>query len=41
MDDAIDEMQSTASAIDVYDFKDFEPEMRDMAAIIVDSARRR
>ena len=39
MDDAIDEMQSTAAAIDIYDFKDFEPEMRDMAAIIVDSAR--
>ena len=39
MDDAIDEMQSTAAAIDIYDFKDFEPEMRDMAAIVVDSAR--
>ena len=39
MDDAIDEMQSTAAAIDIYDFGNFEPEMRDMAAIIVDSAR--
>ena len=39
MDDAIDEMQSTASAIDIYSFTEFEPEMKDMAAIVVDAAR--
>src|SRR3546814_4224494 len=39
MDDAIDEMQKTAGAIDLYDVKQFEPEMCDMAAIIVDAAR--
>lgn len=39
MDDAIDEMQSAASAVDIYSFDQFEPEMKDMAAIIVDSAR--
>lgn len=39
MDDAIDEMQSAASAIDIYSFDQFEPEMQDMAAIVVDSSR--
>jgi predicted phosphate transport protein (TIGR00153 family) len=39
MDDAIDEMQQTAGAADLYDITEFEPEMRDMAAIIVDCAR--
>lgn len=39
MDDAIDEMQQTAGAADLYDVAEFEPEMRDIAAIIVDSAR--
>jgi uncharacterized protein len=39
MDDAIDEMQAAASAIELYDFKEFGQEMKDMAAIIVDSAR--
>lgn len=39
MDDAIDEMQQTAGAVDLYDIVEFEPEMRDMAAIIVDAAR--
>ncbi len=39
MDDAIDEMQSAASAIDIYSFDKFEPEMKDMAAIVVNSAR--
>lgn len=39
MDDAIDEMQKTAGAIDLYDVKQFDPEMRDIAAIIVDAAR--
>ena len=39
MDDAIDEMQSTANAVDLYEIAEFEPEMRDMAAMIVDAAR--
>lgn len=39
LDDAIDEMQATAQAIDLYDVTEFEPEMKDMAAIIVDAAR--
>jgi predicted phosphate transport protein (TIGR00153 family) len=39
MDDAIDQMQQTAGAIRLYDVTEFEPGMRDMAAIIVDAAR--
>lgn len=39
MDDAIDEMQQAAGAVDLYGISEFEPEMRDMAAIIVDAAR--
>ena len=39
MDDAIDQMQQTAGAIDLYEVKEFDQEMRDMAAIIVDAAR--
>lgn len=39
MDDAIDEMHAAAAAVDLYEVKEFEPEMRDMAAIIVDAAR--
>lgn len=39
MDDAIDEMQAAASAIELYEVKDFTQEMKDMAAIIVDAAR--
>lgn len=39
MDDAIDEMQSAAAAVDLYDFSDFDPEMKDMTALIVDSTR--
>lgn len=39
MDDAIDEMQAAVMAIDLYEVRDFGQEMRDMAAIIVDSAR--
>ncbi len=39
MDDAIDEMQAAAGAVDLYEVIVFEPEMRDMAAIIVDAAR--
>ena len=35
MDDSIDEMQSTARAIEVYDLQKFEPEMKQMVAIIV------
>lgn len=39
MDDAVDEMQATVAAIDLYEVTEFEQEMRDMAAIIVDGAR--
>jgi uncharacterized protein len=39
MDDAIDQMQQTAGAISLYEVTDFEQEMKDMAAIIVDAAR--
>jgi uncharacterized protein Yka (UPF0111/DUF47 family)/ADP-ribose pyrophosphatase YjhB (NUDIX family) len=39
MDDAIDEMQAAASAIDLYELTEFDQEMKDMAAIIVDAAR--
>jgi uncharacterized protein len=39
MDDAIDEMQSAVQAIDLYDVRSFEQEMRDIAGIIVDAAR--
>jgi uncharacterized protein len=39
MDDAIDEMQAAASAVDLYEMAEFDQEMKDMAAIIVDAAR--
>lgn len=39
MDDAIDEMQKTAGAISLYEVREFEQEMRDIAAIIIDSTR--
>lgn len=39
IDDAIDRMQGTASAINLYEFADFDQEMRDMVALIVDSSR--
>ncbi len=39
MDDAIDEMQHVAGAVDLYNIRSFEPEMKDMAGIIVDAAR--
>ncbi|GAA4037245.1 hypothetical protein GCM10022281_17370 [Sphingomonas rosea] len=39
MDDAVDEMQAAANAVDLYDFDEFEPEMKDMVAIIIDSGR--
>src|SRR3982750_1877719 len=38
MDDAIDEMQDTARAIDLYELASFEPEMKQMVAIIVQAA---
>jgi predicted phosphate transport protein (TIGR00153 family) len=38
MDDTIDEMQSTARAIDLYELDHFEPEMKSMAAIIAEGA---
>lgn len=39
MDDAIDEMQKVAGGIDLYEIDEFDPEMRDIAAIVVDAAR--
>ena len=39
MDDAIDDMQHTAGAVDLYEIAEFEPEMKDIAGIIVDAAR--
>ncbi|RZM28689.1 MAG: DUF47 family protein [Sphingomonas sp.] len=39
MDDAIDQMNKTASSVELYDFRDFEPGMRDMAGIVVEAAR--
>ena len=39
MDDAIDEMNAAAAAVDLYDFTEFDPEMKDMAGIIVDGTR--
>ena len=39
MDNAVDEMQAAANAVDVYEFSAFEPEMKDMVAIIIDSGR--
>lgn len=39
MDDAIDQMNQTAGAIDLYEVTEFEQEMKDMAAIIVDASR--
>lgn len=37
MDDTIDEMQSTARAISLYELKTFEPEMKQMAKIIAEA----
>jgi len=39
MDDAVDQMQQTAGAVDLYDIQSFDQEMKDMAAIIRDAAR--
>lgn len=38
MDDAIDEMQSASRAVDLYDLRSFEPEMREMVAMIAEAA---
>ncbi|MEK0081688.1 DUF47 domain-containing protein [Benzoatithermus flavus] len=38
MDDAIDQMQKTAKAIMLFEVRDFEPEMREMADAIVQCA---
>jgi uncharacterized protein len=38
MDDAIDEMQDTARAIDLYDLDTFTPEMKQMVAMIAEAA---
>jgi len=39
MDDAIDQMNATAKSIRLFELTRFEPQMRDMAALIVESAR--
>ena len=39
MDDAIDEMQSTARAVDLFDVTEFRPEMQQMVAMIVEAAQ--
>ncbi|MBT2188097.1 DUF47 family protein [Sphingobium nicotianae] len=39
MDDAIDEMQAAVRAIDLYDVTEFDQDMKDMAALIVDATR--
>ena len=39
MDDAIDQMNQTAKAVALFEVRDFAPQMRDMAGIIVEAAR--
>jgi len=39
MDDTIDEIHACASAIELYDFTVFEPEMKEMAGVIVGAVR--
>lgn len=39
MDDTIDEVQACASAIELYEFTDFDPEMKAMAAKIVGAVK--
>jgi predicted phosphate transport protein (TIGR00153 family) len=39
MDDAIDQMHQTAKTITLFEVRDFQPQMRDMSAIIVEAAR--
>jgi predicted phosphate transport protein (TIGR00153 family) len=38
MDDSIDEMHSTAVAIDLYDLRSFEPEMKEMVRMTAEAA---
>src|ERR1044072_3766232 len=38
MDDAVDEMQATARAVDIYELTSFTPEMKAMAAMIAEAA---
>jgi predicted phosphate transport protein (TIGR00153 family) len=39
MDDTVDEIHACASAIELYDFSDFEPEMKEMAAKVLGATR--
>ena len=39
MDDAIDQMRQTVKAIDLFEVKQFEPEMVEMGELIVDAAK--
>ncbi|WP_454887217.1 DUF47 family protein [Sphingomonas oryzagri] len=39
MDDAIDQMNQTAKAVQLFEVHEFAPQMRDMAGIIVEAAR--
>ena len=39
MDDAVDEMQSAAAAVELYELEDYSQHMRDMAAIVVEASR--
>ncbi|MEP7222457.1 MAG: DUF47 family protein [Novosphingobium sp.] len=39
MDDTIDEMNAVATAIDMYGFSAFDPQMQEIAAIIVEASR--
>jgi uncharacterized protein Yka (UPF0111/DUF47 family) len=39
MDDAIDQMNQTAKAIQLFEVTDFAPQMQDMSALIVECAR--
>jgi predicted phosphate transport protein (TIGR00153 family) len=39
MDDAIDQMNQTAKAVQLFEVTEFAPQMRDMAGIIVEAAR--
>ncbi|WP_093331790.1 DUF47 family protein [Sphingomonas rubra] len=39
MDDAIDQMNKTGSTVEIYGVRQFEPDMRDIAGIVVEAAR--
>lgn len=39
MDDAIDQMNGTAKSIQLYEVREFPPQMRDMTGIVLDAAR--